>query len=134
MDHVTGIGGVFFKTKDKKALLDWYQEHLGIETDKYGSKSFIWREESGEKAFSVWGPFEQESEYFDPSEQPFMVNFRVRDLDDLLSHLKSKGVEQFGKIDEYPFGRFAWILDPEGVKIELWEPTEVVPGEDQSEE
>ncbi len=127
MDHVTGIGGVFFKTKDKKKLLAWYKEHLGIEADEYGSKSFNWMEESGEKAFSVWGPFKEDSDYFDPSTQPFMVNFRVRDLDGLLAHLKSKGIERIGKIEEYPFGRFAWILDPEGVKIELWEPTEVVP-------
>lgn len=129
MNYVTGLGGVFFKTRDKEKLLAWYQEHLGIEVDEYGSKSFNWLEESGEKAFSVWGPFKEESDYFDPSEQPFMVNFRVRDLDGLLEHLKSKGVERIGKIDEYPFGRFAWILDPEGVKIELWEPTEVVPDE-----
>ena len=129
MDHVTGIGGVFFKTKDKEKLLEWYQEHLGIEADEYGSKSFTWQEEGGRKAFSVWGPFKDESDYFDPSTQPFMVNFRVRDLDGLLEHLKSKGVEQIGKIDEYPFGRFAWILDPEGVKIELWEPTDVIPDE-----
>ena len=127
MDHVTGIGGVFFKTKDKKKLLAWYKEHLGIEADEYGSKSFNWMEESGEKAFSVWGPFKEDSDYFDPSTQPFMVNFRVRDLDGLLSHLKSKGVDQVGGIEEYPFGRFAWIMDPEGVKIELWEPTDVVP-------
>ncbi len=127
MDYVTGLGGVFFKTKDKKKLLAWYQEHLGIEADEYGSKSFEWREESGEKAFSVWGPFKEDSDYFDPSTQPFMVNFRVRDLDGLLSHLKSKGVDQVGGIEEYPFGRFGWIMDPEGVKIELWEPTDVVP-------
>lgn len=131
MDYVTGLGGVFFKTRDKKKLLAWYQEHLGIEADDYGGKSFVWREESGEKAFSVWSPFGDDSDYFEPSKQRFMVNFRVRDLDGLLEHLKSKGVDQIGGIEDYPFGRFAWILDPEGVKIELWEPGEVVPGDEE---
>ena len=127
MDHVTGIGGVFFKTKDKKKILAWYQEHLGIEADDYGSKSFEWLEKSGKDAITVWSPFEDKSDYFDPSTQPFMINFRVRDLDGLLAHLKSKGVDQVGDIQEEPYGRFAWILDPEGVKIELWEPPDVLP-------
>lgn len=134
MSFVTGIGGVFFKSRDKEALLEWYDEMLGVAADDYGGKSFRWRDDPDREACTVWSPFAAGTDYFDPSEQPFMINFRVRDLDGLLAHLESKGVERIGKIDEYSYGRFAWILDPEGVKIELWEPTGEVPEEDDDQD
>ena len=124
MVRVTGIGGVFFKTRDKKALGEWYRDHLGVELESYGGGSFMWRDHDNPERVcrTVWGPFEADTNYFDPSSAPFMINYRVDDLDAALSDLREAGVEIVCKVEEYDYGKFGWVLDPEGNKIELWEP------------
>jgi len=123
MKRVTGIGGVFFKARDREGQLEWYRTHLGIESDAYGF-AFQWRdrEDSESIGYTVWSPFKGDTDYFDPSTQPFMVNYRVADLEALVAALKEEGVEVVGGIQQEENGKFAWILDPEGNKIELWEP------------
>jgi predicted enzyme related to lactoylglutathione lyase len=120
---VTGIGGVFFKAANPEVSREWYREHLGIAGDRPGV-NFFWRERDNPEllGFTVWSVFPSDTDYFGSSEQTFMINYRVRDLDSLLARLKTQGVEQIGDIDEYPYGRFAWILDGEGNRVELWEP------------
>ena len=126
---VTGIGGVFVKSDDPERLREWYREHLGITGDGPGA-SFYWRElnDTG-LGFTVWSVFPRETEYFGPRDQDFMVNFRVRDLDTLLARLQSQGVQQVGEIQEYSYGRFAWIVDGDGHRVELWEPVALSPEE-----
>lgn len=121
--RVTGIGGFFFKTENPDAIKQWYKERLGIPTDQYGW-SFIWRKDDApdERALTQWSPFKNDTEYFKPSEKPFMFNFRVENLVELLTALKEEGVTVVGEVEEYSYGKFGWILDPEGNKIELWEP------------
>jgi len=127
LTRVTGIGGIFFKSDDPRALMDWYRKHLGIEADSYGGWTFKWREKrrSNRIGSTVFSPFERGSDYFEPSEQPYMFNFRVADLHGLLKALRRAGVHVIDKVQEYPFGKFGWIIDPEGRKIELWEPPDV---------
>lgn len=120
MKRVTGIGGLFFKTKDPEKMRDWYSTHLGIKTDQYGA-TFDWRKENGEKGFTVWSTFKEDTKYFEPSEKQFMFNYRVENLEELLNVLKEEGVKIVGDIEVYDYGKFGWILDPEGNKIELWE-------------
>ncbi len=122
MGRVTGIGGVFFRCKDAAAQRAWYEKHLGLDTDEYGT-NFAWRSASdpNKPGFTQWSPFTQESEYF---EGEFMVNYRVEDLDGLLSSLKSEGVEILGEVTEESFGRFVHIRDGEGKRVELWEPND----------
>ena len=124
MLRVTGLGGVFFKSDDPKTLIEWYRKHLGIEPDSYGGVSFQWREKRRPQriGYTVWSPFERSTDYFDPSELPYMFNFRVADLKSLLAQLRREGVHVIDKVEEFPFGKFGWIIDPEGRKIELWEP------------
>lgn len=124
MARVTGIGGIFFKSSDPEASRAWYRHHLGLECDQYGW-SWRWREmaDPEREGFTVWGPFAPDTEYFDPSPQPFMVNFRVDDLDGMLADLRRAGVWVADEVEEYDYGRFGWIIDPDGVKIELWEPS-----------
>lgn len=133
MKRVTGIGGIFFKSKDPQQLNDWYARHLGITTlpdNPWGPDDsvplFEWRDKDDpdRKCYTVWGLFPQDTTYFDPSPSPFMFNFRVENLDALLDQLRKEGVTVMDKIEEFPFGRFGWIVDPEGNKIELWEPAE----------
>ncbi len=119
--RVTGLGGFFFKAADADALKKWYAEHLGLAVDDYGC-TFWWRDENGDKASTQWSVFKQDTSYFGPSEKPFMQNFRVDDLTSLLVDLKEKGVEILGEPECHDYGKFCWILDPEGNKIELWEP------------
>ncbi|MBF0693998.1 MAG: hydroxyacid dehydrogenase [Flavobacterium sp.] len=121
LKRVTGIGGIFFKSRDSKALVSWYQKHLGLNTDDYGC-TFWWKDMQGNDCSTQWSPFAETTEYFLPSEKPFMQNFRVYDLEALLEQLQLEGVTQVGKIQAFDYGKFAWILDPEGNKIELWEP------------
>ena len=120
---VTGIGGVFFKTKDPKSTKDWYARHLGVPAGDFGHP-FLWREhtQSESVGYTVWSPFAEDTSYFDPSDQSFMINYRVADLRGLIDDLKAAGVTIAGGIDEEPNGLFAWIVDPEGRKIELWQP------------
>lgn len=124
MARVTGLGGVFFKAPNADTLRDWYRDQLGVAADEYGGLTFEWRDkEAPEKAGkTVLMPFPSDTSYFDPSRAPFMLNFRVDNLDEMLAQLKSAGVENVGTIEEYDYGRFAWIMDPAGHRIELWEP------------
>lgn len=123
--HITGLGGVTFSCRDVESTRGWYREKLGIAIDpSWGGTAFTWREKGDPEHIgaTIWAPFSSENAYFAPSKAEFMINFRVRDLDGFLAHLKSHGVPQIGEIDEQDYGRFAWILDPDGRKIELWEP------------
>jgi len=124
MKRVTGIGGIFFKSKDPDSLKRWYGQHLGIPADEHGH-TFQWREESDPEqvGFTVWSPFPHDTKYFDPGTAPFMINYRVDDLDGLLAALREEGVTVEDRIESYDYGRFAWVTDPEGNRIELWEPS-----------
>jgi len=118
--RVTGIGGIFFKSNDSKKLVAWYGKHLGLKTDQYGS-TFWWKDNDGNDCSTQWSPFAADTTYFSPSEKPFMQNFRVENLEKLLEKLKQEGVTIIGDMETYDYGKFGWILDPEGNKIELWE-------------
>jgi predicted enzyme related to lactoylglutathione lyase len=124
MKRVTGIGGIFFKSNDPDTLREWYRDHLGIESDGANGASFPWREADNpdREGLTVWSAFPDNTRYFDPSSAPFMINYRVANLDWLLAQLREEGVTVDPKIEEYKYGRFAWITDPEGNRIELWEP------------
>ena len=124
MAKVLGIGGVFFKSDDPAALLTWYRTHLGIASGDWGGFAFQWQEQGhpNETGYTIWSAFPDTTNYFSPGEQSFMVNFRVADLAALIAALREEGVEIVGEMEQYPNGMFAWILDPEGRKIELWEP------------
>ena len=121
MKRVTGLGGIFFKTEDQKKTKDWYKNHLGLNTDDYGC-TFWWKDEENKKCATQWSPFKSDTDYFEPSKKEFMINFRVENLVELLNILTKEGVAVIGKMEEYDYGKFAWILDNEGNKIELWEP------------
>lgn len=118
MAKVTGLGGIFYKVADPDRTRAWYQETLGI-GGEWGA-SFRWADEPQDDPFSLLSPFKAASDYFDPSAAPFMINLRVDDLDALIEALKAKGVEVIGTQYE-DYGKFAWILDCDGVKLELWE-------------
>jgi glyoxylase I family protein len=113
---ISGIGGIFFRSRNPEALGRWYQEHFGINGPNSGA---IWNQEAGPTVFS---PFNADTDYFGRREQAFMLNFRVDDLDSLLADLRAANVPMDEKVDEYSYGRFAWVYDPEGNKIELWQP------------
>jgi predicted enzyme related to lactoylglutathione lyase len=123
--RVTGVGGIFFKTEDPKKLKEWYGKHLGLPINEYGV-SFKWIDvdnpNAKELAQTAWSPMKSDTTYFSPSEKPFMFNYRVENLVELLKVLKDEGVQIVGDIQEYPYGKFGWIMDPDGNKIELWEP------------
>jgi predicted enzyme related to lactoylglutathione lyase len=123
MKKVTGIGGIFFKCKDPIALKAWYQNHLGIVTDDYGS-TFEWHQgaDSTKKGYTQWSPFKETTKYFEPSQKEFMINYRVEDLEKLVEQLKAEGVTILDEVESYDYGKFVHILDNEGNKIELWEP------------
>ena len=120
---VTGIGGVFFRADDPESTRTWYREHLGIVGEGPGV-SYYWREQDNPErvGFTVWSVFPRDTEYFGGSSQEFMVNYRVRDLDLLLERLRNAGIEQVKELEEYPYGRFAWVEDIDGNRVELWEP------------
>lgn len=127
--RVTGIGGIFFKAKDPKALAAWYKDHLGLEVEHGSIVTFHWREQQQPQglAYTVWSAFADATEYFEPSTASFMINYRVTGLDELLETLRRDGIEVDGHVEVYDYGRFAWAMDPEGNRIELWEPTEIKP-------
>lgn len=124
MKRVTGIGGIFFKSQDPENLQAWYRDHLGIVPKDDGYVAFEWREtdEPDRKGYTIWSPFKKDTKYFEPSQASFMINYRVADLDALVAALRAEGVEVDGEIEESEFGRFAWVMDPEGNRVELWEP------------
>ncbi len=123
MEKVTGIGGVFFKSKDPKALEAWYVDRLGVPHGA-GGIMFEWDDPTHpeKKGTTVLGLFAAETKYFAPSTSPFMVNFRVRDLDAMVAQLRAAGVQVDDKIEDSEYGRFGWAMDPDGNRIELWEP------------
>jgi predicted enzyme related to lactoylglutathione lyase len=124
MKRVTGIGGIFFKSDDPKKLYEWYETHLGIQREPHGSAMFEWRElnDPNQTGTTVWSVFPRDTKYFGASHSSFMINYRVDDLDGLLDELKKKGVEVGPRPEDSEYGRFAWITDPDGNRIELWEP------------
>jgi predicted enzyme related to lactoylglutathione lyase len=125
MKRVTGIGGVFFKSEHPDELYEWYARHLGIVRAPDGSGvTFHWREgEQGEaEGITAWAIFPSDTKYFNPSRASLMINYRVDDLDGLLKALQEEGVEIDPHREDYDYGRFAWIMDPDGNRIELWEP------------
>ena len=125
MKRVTGLGGVFFKCEDPDKVKEWYQKHLGLNTDTYGT-TFMWRRpEAPDKAGTTqWSPFPASTDYFKPSDKPFMFNYRVENLTALLDVLRSEGVQIVGEMQQYNYGKFAYIMDCDGNKIELWEPAD----------
>ena len=121
MKRVTGIGGIFFKAKDPKALQAWYKQHLGVDVKPWGGAAFRWADEDGKPTggTTAWSIFSAESDSFAGS---FMVNYRVADLHALLKALREEGCKVLDKVDESEYGKFGWVVDPEGNKVELWEP------------
>jgi predicted enzyme related to lactoylglutathione lyase len=126
MKKVTGIGGIFFKCKDPKKMREWYQTHLGLNTNEYGAV-FEWRQgaDTTKKGFTQWSPFSETTKYFEPSAKDFMINYRVENLEELVEQLKKEGVTITDQIETYDYGKFVHIVDVEGNKIELWEPNDI---------
>ncbi|MBR8535369.1 VOC family protein [Carboxylicivirga sediminis] len=124
---VTGVGGIFFKCKSPAEMRAWYSQNLGLATNEYGSL-FEFREVDNpdKKAYLQWSPMEEDTNYFEPSVKPFMVNFRVENIEALVEELKQVGVTICDEIETYDYGKFVHILDPENNKIELWEPVDEV--------
>lgn len=122
MKRVTGIGGIFFKSANPKALGEWYRDHLGLDVADWGGAVFTWGGAGGAAGATVWSPFAQDTGYMAPSSASFMVNFRVSDLEALLAALRSEGCEVIGEPQVSEQGKFGWVMDPEGNKVELWEP------------
>ena len=126
MKRVTSIGGIFFKCKDTKKMREWYQTHLGLNTNKYGTV-FEWFQgaDSTKKGFTQWSPFSEKTKYFEPSTKDFMINYRVENLEALVGELKKEGVTVTDTIETASYGKFVHIMDIEGNKIELWEPNDL---------
>ncbi len=125
MKRVTGIGGIFFKSEDPAKIKQWYEKHLGLQTDQWGT-NFEWRQadDSTKKGFTQWSPFRESTSYFEPSQKDIMINYRVQDLVWLVDQLEKEGVKVLDEIETHEYGKFVHILDPEGNKIELWEPND----------
>lgn len=126
MKRVTGIGGIFFKSKDPKALSEWYRVHLGIQIEGWGGAAFRWTspDNPAGAGTTVWSPFKADTNYFAPSHATFMVNYRVADLHALLAALRAEGCAVDDKVEESEYGKFGWVIDPEGNKVELWQAPE----------
>jgi len=119
--HVTGVGGIFVRSKDPKALAAWYRDVLGVKIETWGGAKLSY-DAPGHPPVLVWSAFPETTDYMAPSTREFMINFAVDDLDAILVRLKEKGVTVLKRDDSDPNGSFAWILDPDGTKIELWQP------------
>ena len=124
MKRVTGIGGIFFKAKDAPALQAWYKRHLAIDVQDWGGTAFTWTDSAGTPTggTTIWSVAPEDSKQFAPSKAPFMVNYRVEDLHGLVAALKAEGCNVLDRIDDSEYGKFAWVIDPEGNKVELWQP------------
>jgi predicted enzyme related to lactoylglutathione lyase len=124
MKRVTGIGGIFFKARDPAALRAWYQRHLGIDVQAWGGTAFSWADGEGRPVAgsTVWSIAGAEGEPFAPGTAAFMVNYRVEDLHGLVSALRAEGCNVLDRVDDSEYGKFAWVIDPEGNKVELWQP------------
>jgi predicted enzyme related to lactoylglutathione lyase len=120
MEAVLGIGGVFFKARDPAALAQWYRDHLGVPVEGNAPYGQFVSKAGGES--TVWSAFASDTKNFAPSTAPFMINYRVRNLDAMLAQLRAAGATVDDKVDDYDYGRFGWAMDPEGNRIELWEP------------
>lgn len=124
MERVTGIGGIFFKAKNPVALRAWYKTHLGIDVQAWGGAAFHWTDAAGNptKGTTIWSV--GDGDPFAPSTSTFMVNYRVADLVALLQQLRAEGCNVLDKTDDSEYGKFGWVMDPEGNKVELWQPPE----------
>ena len=124
MRRVTGIGGIFFTAKDPKALCAWYEAHLGIDVQAWGGTAFPWADAAGKPTAgtTVWSVGAAGGDHFAPSTSAFMVNYRVEDLAALLEALRDEGCDVLDKTDDSEYGKFGWVMDPEGNKVELWQP------------
>ena len=123
LTHIRGIGGVFFKSKNPKVLQQWYVEQLGLKPDKEGYIYFMWADLDA-PGYTLWAPFPEDTTYFQSSLSPCMINFVVSEIEEFVDELRSKGVEVDGRgVEETEQGKFAWCMDPEGNRIELWEPS-----------
>ena len=124
---VTGIGGIFFRAKKSKEIMKWYGDNLGLALDGYGS-AFEFRNANrpDEINYLRWSPFDEKTDYFDPSTKDFMINYRVQHIEELVEQLKANGVTVVDEIMSFDYGKFVHIMDPEGNKIELWEPIDKV--------
>jgi len=122
---VTGIGGIFFHSKNPQDMRDWYGKNLGLAMDDYGSPfEFRNANKPEEINYLRWSPFEEGTDYFSPSEKEFMINYRVQNIEGLVKRLRGNGVTIVDEIEEFDYGKFVHIMDPEGRKIELWEPND----------
>ena len=124
MKRVTGIGGIFFKAKDPVALRAWYKKHLAMDVADWGGAAFSWADENGKPApgTTIWSVSGADSDNFAPSTQSFMINYRVADLSSVLKALREEGCNVLEKTDDSEYGKFGWVMDPEGNKVELWQP------------
>jgi predicted enzyme related to lactoylglutathione lyase len=122
MKRVTGIGGVFLKARDAEVMCAWYKRHLGIDIADWGGTTFRWNEPPTPDGATVWSIFPATSKYFDPSPSPVMINYRVDDLDALITALRAEGCDVDPKVEANEHGKFGWVMDPEGNRIELWQP------------
>jgi predicted enzyme related to lactoylglutathione lyase len=123
LKRVTGIGGIFFKANDPEKLRSWYRLQLGIECEKEGGAIFKWRkaEDPNSERYTVWSPFPDDTDYFAPSKKPFMINLQVENLDEVLAQLKREDVDVDPGVETCDYGKFAWVMDPEGNQVERWE-------------
>ncbi len=124
--RVTGVGGIFFKSENPSEMKAWYEKHLGLKTDQWGT-NFEWFQgrDATKKGFTQWSPVSQKTQHFEPSKKDFMINYRVVHLEKLLDKLRQNGVKVVDSIETFEYGKFVHILDNEGNKIELWEPNDV---------
>ena len=124
MKRVTGIGGIFFKARDPTALRAWYKKHLGIDVQEWGGAAFTWTDDAGNPTTgsTIWSVSGTDGNYYAPSTSSFMVNYRVADLAALLKVLREEGCDVLEKTDDSEYGKFGWVMDPEGNKVELWQP------------
>lgn len=125
MQYITGIGGIFFKSQDPEAIKAWYRQHFGLPTDQWGHLfAFHPLGEPDKKAYLQWSAMSADTDYYEPGRQEFMINYRVRDLEKLIEQLREQGVTVVGDIQTFDYGKFAHVMDPDGRKIELWEPVD----------
>ncbi len=124
MKRVTGIGGVFFKSPDPKRLTEWYRVHLGLTVEDWGGVVFQWAnpDNPAGTGTTIWSPVTQNTDSFAPSPAALMINYRVADLHALLAALRAEGCQVLDKVDDSEYGKFGWVIDPDGNKVELWEP------------
>lgn len=124
MKRVTGIGGIFFNAKDPVSLRAWYKQHLGIDVMEWGGTAFSWSDEEGKPTggMTVWSINASDTTLYAPSTAPFMINYRVHELAALLQALRDEGCQVLDKTEDGEYGKFGWVIDPEGNKVELWEP------------